>query len=270
MLLFSFSAAFLPTFTKNNKHTIKMKFYQNIYSLFLLSILILASCKNDNSSAPATIPSNLSQNEHKGLTEVIKTYGGDIHFDKGATPATDKTKAKRFFEVSLSNSPNADKMVKNANLVSSNLAWLMYKNMGKDANNYDEIHSVLTIKENKTTTIYPIEDLKIVSKKMDVLNKMVALIKADKLNELKPFLNNTDLVEYPKDEPLAELNFRAKTNGPVKGFTPAGFKRNKSADGRPIMQISGFLNREKSDDPISVAADMQSDKEEFFFLQFML
>jgi len=245
-----------------------MKFNFNSISFILLSILLFAACKND--TTPPTIPTNLSQNEDKGLKEIIKTYGGEIHFDKGATATTADGKTKRIFEVSLSNSKKAEGQAKNGNLISSNLAWLMYKNMGKDANNYDEIHSILTIKENKTTIKYPIDDLKIVAKKMTLLEKIVALLKADKLSELKPFLNNTDLVEYPKDEILAELNFRSKTNGAVKGYTPVGFKRNKSADGRPILQLSGILNREKKDHPISVATDMLSDKEEIFFLQFML
>lgn len=245
-----------------------MKFNHYTFSLLFLGILFISSCKN--TPPEPSLPSNLSQNENKGLQEIISTYGGEIHFDKGAIAATAETKAKRIFEISLSNSTKVAEQAKNANLISSNLAWLMYKSMQSDANNYDEIHSVLTIKENKTTIKYPISDLKIVAKKMALLDKIVALIKANKLEELKPYLNNTDLIEYPKDEILAELNFRSKVNGPVKGFTPAGFKRNKSADGKSILQISGMLNRERLDHPISVAADMQSEKEEVLFLQFML
>ncbi len=254
--------------TEITKQTINMKFNLNTFSILFLSILFISSCKNN--TVEPSLPANLSQNEDKGLKEIIRTYGGVIHFDKGAIAATADNKKTRIFEVSLANSTKVDEQAKNTSLIASNLAWLMYKNMGADANNYDEIHAILTIKENKTTTKFPVADLKIVAKKMEVLNKMIALIKADKLEELRPFLNNTDLIEYPKDEILAELNFRSKTNGKITGFTPAGFKRNKSSDGKPILQISGILNREKLDHPISIAADMQSDKEEVLFLQFML
>jgi len=245
-----------------------MKLNQLTSYFLILSILSLCACKTDNTGS--ALPHNLSKTENEGLQEIIKIYSGVVHFDKGAFPATADTEPVRIFEVTLSESSKVEEQLENAKLISSNLAWLMYKHMDNDANNYDEIHAVLITKDNKTTIKYPVDDLKVVAKKMKLIEKLVALIKDENYEAIRSMLNNKDLIEYPKDEILAELNFRSKTNGAVKGFTPAGFKRNKSADGKSILQLSGFLNREKLDHPISIAADMQSDKEEVLFLQFML
>ena len=224
-----------------------------------------------SSSKEPELPNNLTTNENNGLKEIVTFYSGQIHFAKGATPATADSPQNRFFEVTLSDSETIDKLADQASLPASNMAWLMYKNMGTEVNNYDEIHSALVFGDGKkVTTKFPVSDLKIVAKKMVLLNKIVSIIKSRRYGDLRPYINDKELFDYDKEEIIKKLIDLDDDFGTVSSFSPFGFKRNKTIDGKSILHISGHIIRAKMNNEFSIAVDMNSDKEEVLFLQYEL
>ena len=239
-------------------------------SYLIFFSLLLVSCK-DESTNDNSLPTNLSKNENAGLQEVIKNYGGSVHFEKGAIPATDDTPQIRFFEIKIEDSKkiNADKSL--ARLHASNMASLFYQQLKTETAQYDQIHTIIVLDDNKkTTTRFPTEDLAIVKKKTQFLDKILNLIQEKKYDELRTYINNKELPPIEVDALIQKLDDFDTQFGILQSYEPLGFSKKKTVDGKAVLQLIGNVVRQTGTTPLSVYVDMQAEEDNILLLQYNL
>lgn len=247
------------------------------FSLYTIIIwgLVLISCGNRHEGEERpTLLSNLlsiSNNEDKGVKEILSFYGGYCKYAIGYSASTREGK-KKYFELEISKSDIIEKYKNVVEMPASNIAYLFYRNLKNEKNNYDEIHTVIIFKDkSKVTLDYSKETLAIVDNKMNVVEKLVNLLKRKNYEGIKPFLKpDTTYIHYDKDELVSNLTKVELQLGTIKEFLPYGFRFNDKKDQQAFLHISGVLLRDKQSNEFSVDIDPKSTNDEIILLQYKL
>lgn len=249
--------------------------YLRILILFA-STLTITSCgkRHEGEQKPSLLSNALSitDNEDKGVKEILDFYGGYCKYSIGASAST-ATGKKKYFELELSKSEFIDEKAKVAQMPASNIAYLFYKNLNKEERAiYDEIHTVLIFSDGETMTFeFPSNQLELVDQRMKVVNKIVGLIKEKNFEALRPLLNDTALVNYDKEELITNItNIDPQFGNVTEGFRPFGFRINKAKDGTDVLHISGAIIRDKQSNEFSVDLDLNGKDDNIFVLQYKL
>jgi len=246
--------------------------------ILIAATLIITSCGNGNGHEGEQKPTLLSNalsitdNEDKGVKEILRFYGGYCKYAIGASAST-KTGKKKYFELELSKSDAIEKKAKVAQMPASNIAYLFYKNLNKEErDNYDEIHTVLIYADGEKITFeFSTEQLELVEQRMKVIKKVVGLIKDKNFEALRPMLNDTFLVSYDKNELITKLKSIDPQFGNVtEGFRPFGFGIKKAKDGSDVLHISGAVIREKQSHELSIDLDLNGSEDKIYLLQYGL
>jgi len=246
------------------------------FLILIAFTLTITSCGNrhEGEQKPSILSNALSitDNEDKGVKEVLDFYGGYCKYAVGASASTETGKQK-YFELELSKSDVIEEKAKVAQMPASNIAYLFYKNLNKDeSENYDEIHSVLIFADGEKMTFkFPTKQLELVKQRMKVVDKVVRLIKDKNFEALKPLLNDQALVSYDKNELVTNLTKVDPQFGNVtEGFRPFGFRINKAKDGTDVLHISGAIIRDKQSNEFSVDLDLNGKDDNIYVLQYKL
>jgi hypothetical protein len=245
---------------------------KKIYSL-LFSLLILFSCVNKREGEQKTgLLSNfisITDNEDKGVKEILSFYGGQCEYSVGASASTADGK-KKYFELKLSKSDAIERFSNKIEMPASNIAFLFYKNLLEEKSNYDEIHSVIIFNDNTEKTFqYSLKKLELVSKRMQLANKVVELLTKKDYENLKSLLNS-DFAQYDKNKLISNIIKYEPQFGDIKEFRPFGFRINESKNGISLLHISGMLIREVKNTEFSIDVDLNSEKDEVLILQYKL
>jgi hypothetical protein len=245
-------------------------------SILIASTLTITSCGNrhEGEQKPTLLSNALSitDNEDKGVKEILAFYGGYCKYAVGASASTETGK-KKYVELELSKSEVIEKKAKVAQMPASNIAYLFYTNLNKEERaNYDEIHTVLIFADGEKMTFeYPSKQLELVDQRMRLVNKVVGLIKEKNFEALRPMLNDTALVSYDKNELITNLAKVDPQFGNVtEGFRPFGFGIYKAKDGTDVLHISGAIIRDKLSNEFSVDLDLNGRDDNIFALQYKL
>ena len=240
-----------------------------IYILFF-SFFILTSCVNKRDGEQKTgLLSNfvsISDNEYKGVEEILNFYGGYCEYSIGISAST-KDGKKKYFELKMSESEAIEERLDKPKLPSSNIAYIFYKNLKEEKKNYDAIHVVLISKDNsKLEFEYPISTLEHVERRMNLNDKTVNLLREKKFAELSSMMNN-ELIPFDKEELVPRLIELEPQLGNIKeyrffGFMIVPFK------GKDILHLSGSLLRENQNHEFSIDIDFNSDNDELYQLQY--
>jgi len=175
----------------------------------LLSIfLIITSCGNKREGEHKTgLFSNfisISDNEDKGVKEILAFYGGQCKYAIGASAST-KDGKKKYFELEMSQSVVLEDYANKIEMPASNIAYLFYSNLKDEKSSYDEIHSIIILKDGtKKTFEYSTEKLELVDKRMSLAKKTVDLLTNKDYENLKLLLNN-ELFKFDKDELISYI-----------------------------------------------------------------
>jgi hypothetical protein len=239
------------------------------YTLLLACMLI--SCGNKHKGEKSTsLLSNLlsiTDNEDKGVKEVLDFYGGYCEYSIGASISTDKGKQK-YFELKVSKSEVLDKYADMPDVLASNIAYLFYKNLKSENKNYSEIHSVLLFsKVDKYEHSYTLDQLELMSAKMIVVNKVIDLIKAKNFAGLKPFLSNDSYTDKAKDTLTSNLQKVDPEFGNVKEFRTFGF-RFETLNGFNVLNVLGAIMRDKQNNQISLKIDLKPGEDKIHYLDY--
>lgn len=241
--------------------------------LFGLITIIVSCAEKRKGEQKNTLLSNfvsITDNEDKGIKEIIDFYGGQCKYAVGASVSTDKGKLK-YFELEMSQSEVIESYSKIAQMPASNVAYLFYENLKDEKNNYEEIHTVLKFNNgNEMTFKYPVQQLDIVASRMPTVMKIVELIKSKHFQELRPFLNDTSVAKYDKNELLTNMENIDSQFGEVKEFLPYGFRINETEDGKSYLHISGAILRDKQNHEFSADFDLDKPKEELLKIGYKL
>ncbi len=242
---------------------------KQLIPLLTFSILLI-SCKEQD-QPNSSLPANLSKNENAGLQEVIKLYGGSVHFEKGALPITSDSPQKRIFEIKIEDSKLINTNKSLTKWHASNMASLFYQQLKTETARYDEIHTIIVFDDSKqTTTKYPTKDLEVVSKKMHFLDNIISLIKEKKYDELRSYFNNKELLPIEADALIQKLDDYDTEFGTLQSYQPLGFTKKKTADGQSVLQLAGYMQRQTEKTPLSIYVDMHAEKDAILLLQYNL
>jgi hypothetical protein len=239
----------------------------------IICVFLITSCGNKREGEQKTgLLSNfidITDNEDAGVKEILDFYGGQCKYAIGASAST-KEGNKKYFELEMSQSDAIEKLADKMEMPASNIAYLFYRNLKDEKENYDEIHSVIIFEDGtKKTFEYSTKQLGLVHNRMKTVNKVVELISSNDFQTLKSILNN-ELVGFDKDEIITNLENMNPKLGKVIEFNPYGFRINKSKSGIEILHISGAMIRELQNNAFSIDLDLNSEKEEIYLLQYKL
>ena len=249
-----------------------MKLKQTIL-LFGFIALITSCTEKREGEQKSTLLSNfvsITDNEDKGVKEILEFYGGQCKYAVGASASTDEGESK-YFELEISQSEVIESYSNVAQMPASNVAYLFYKNLKEEKNNYNEIHTVLKFDDgNEMTFKYPVEQLDIVASRMPTVEKVVGLIKSKQFQEIKPLLNDTSVAKYDKNELVTNMEKIDSQFGEVKEFLPYGFRIKETEVGKRYLHISGAILREKQNHEFSVDFDLDRPKDELLMIGYKL
>ncbi|MCR8561794.1 hypothetical protein KXD93_29325 [Mucilaginibacter sp. BJC16-A38] len=244
-----------------------------ILSLLILFVLLLFSCGNKHPGEQKTsLLSNLvtiSDNEDRGVKDILNFYGGVCEYSIGASLSTDEGKNK-YFEVKLSKSESLDKFSRVPEVAASNIAYLFFKSLKGEKRNYDEIHSVLLFRSgSKFEASYSIDKLELIAHKLTILDKVVDLIKNKKFEVLKSLLSDGSYTPAAKSDLMRNIQKIELSLGNIKGFRPYGFKF-ETLNGYNVLNILGIVLRDKENTEISLKVDLKPSEDKVHFLDYKL
>ena len=229
----------------------------------VLFSLFLSACKPNLLS--------ITDNEDKGIKEVIGFYGGQCEYGVEKKVSTDKGSETKFW-LKFSKSAFIDSIEKMAELPCSNIAYLFYKNLGKEKSNYTGIQSEIIFGDGESLKLdYTISQLEKVKSKIKLVDKIVALIKNKDFKSIKNYLApDTTMFKYDREMLLVNLQKAEPDFGNAKEFIPYGFKFSKTSDGKEVLHISGAIKRDKLSNYFSVNLDPDTLQDEIYTLDYQL
>jgi hypothetical protein len=212
----------------------------------------------------------VTDNEEKGIKEIIAAYGGNCKYRVGASASTEHGR-KKYFKLELSKSEVVDKLAEVPQMPSSNMAYLFYKNLNREErDNYDEIRTVLIFTDGREKDFkYPVRDLELFDRRMNVAEKVVGLIKKKNFEALWPMISDTSILASDKSEFVKRLRYAEAQFGNVtEGFRSYGFRIFKSMSGRERLHISGVIIRDKLNNEFSVDLDLNGTDDRIYKLDY--
>ena len=235
------------------------------YSIFLLLLIAVTftNCKSKLFS--------VTENEDKGIKEILAFYGGECQYGIEKKVYTDKPNESVFW-IKFGKSSSIDSAANWAQLHGSNIPYIFYKNLDKEKSKYTHIQCELVLgNATKLKFSYALPELEKVKEKMKLVNKIVNLIRTKNFNELKNHLVvDSSILVYDKDELTTNLQ-RIETGpelGNIKGFRPYGFIYSKGNNNKEILYIAGLMVRDKQNMNFSVNLDPNTKKDEIYLLNY--
>lgn len=246
-----------------------------LFRLSLILLIAFCSCKPKHKGEQKTgLLSNLvsiTENEDRGIKEIIAFYGGYCEYGVEKKVYTDKDNETNFW-LKFSKSASVDSLAKMAELPGSNIAYIFYKNLDKEKSSYNQIQSELIFGDGGTIKFsYTPTQLEKVKSKIQLVDKIVSLIRNKSFKDIKNYLIvDTALFNYDKDILISNLQKAEPEFGNASEFIPYGFKFSRAENGQEILHISGLIKRDKQSNYFSVNLDPNSSKDEIYSLNYQL
>lgn len=234
--------------------------------LFLLTSILFFNCSLE------TIM--LSDTESKGVDDILDFYGGYCEYSIGKYKINDEA-IVNFYELKLSQSQILEKFKKDSNFASSNIAYRFYRNLSNDEKSkYSEIRTKLLFENGREKEyIFQSDDLRRVENKITTLDKIVDLIKYKNFREISPFLNDSTVIQYDKQELISNLEKVDSTYGNItdEGFQLFGFREVKyNRKHKKYLMISGIIKRDKLSNKFSIVMDPKLNSDEVISLEYKM
>lgn len=247
-----------------------MKITQAFILLGMIMLIMSCADKKEGELKPTLISNfvTVSDNEYKGVNEILEYYGGYCEYSVGASASTEEGK-KKYFELKMSKSDALEQFADKAEMPASNIAFLFYKNLIEEKDNYNEIHTVILFNDNEEMTfIFPTEQLKLVEERISTIETLVDKIKNKKFDQIAELINDQSVFKYDKLELIKSLEEVNPNFGEVEEFWPLGFKFYTSDEGYEILRIVGMVKRSIQDHKFSADFDLEASKDELLYLDY--
>lgn len=248
---------------------------KHLLLLSLLFIIFLCACNSKHKGEKKDgLLSNLvsiTDNEDKGIKEIIGFYGGQCEYGIENKISTSNGNETNFW-LKFSKSVSIDSLAKVPELPGSNIAYIFYKNLDKEKSTYDQIQSELIFGDGESIKFnYSVSQLEKVKSKIQLVDKIVSLIKSKNFKGLNNYIVvDTTLYNYDKNILISKLQKADPEFGNVSEFIPYGFKFSKTENGKEILHISGLIKRDKQSNYFNVNLDPNSLKDEIYSLNYQL
>jgi hypothetical protein len=218
--------------------------------------MFFTACKN----------STISENEKRGIKEVVSLYGGKVKYIKEDSAAVNKN----IFELQLSKSRFADAYIQNPGLPASGIAYAFYKKLGSDKQKYTHIKSELVLGDGeKVEYEYPVNELELVNSKMKIAEKISNLIKQRNFEAIKPMLDDSSYAQYNKDEFIKNLEETDLQHAKANELVIIGYRFYKIY-GKDILHISGQLMRGAQANAFSIDIDPNDPQERAVMINYTI
>ncbi|GAA4334191.1 hypothetical protein [Flaviaesturariibacter amylovorans] len=243
---------------------------------------ILASCNSgrpgEKKKGLASYLYSISDNEDKGIKEIISVYGGECEY--GFAKSSSGAPAERnTFWIEVRKSAAIESSRAGADLISSNIAFLFYRNLKEERDKYTGIKvKIVGTGDKVLEAVYPVPDLKLALARFGVVNEVVALL--DK-QDYKAFGERVDLdtsfFNVPAGEGkatfLEKVTGQERQLGAVKELLPYGFRLFESPGpgGGSVLYFAALVFRENGKKhPLStvVSTDPSDNRIHFFNYNF--
>lgn len=237
--------------------------------------LMISSCgtKHEGEKKTGLLSNFLSitDNENKGVKEVLRYYGGVCEYSKGVSKTTDDTDGK-FFGLELRESKVLEQQASISEMPASNIAYRFYKNLVDEKNKYDYIKVLIKFKDGtKQVFKYSCSDLEQLKSKVTIANSIVALIKQKNFDSVVSVLDNKTVYTYDKNELSANLpKLESELGDITEGFRMLGFTVKQQGGEKPILHISGVIVRNKQNTNFSVDIDWEPGHNNVYLIQYKL
>lgn len=209
---------------------------------------------------------SITDNEDKGVKEILEYYGGKCIYSTGAS-ASSKKGMLSYFKLEISQSEIIELHADVASMPASNVAYLFYKNLKEEKNNYNEIRVVLKFNGGEKLQFkYPMEHLKLVADRMPTVENVVDLIKKKEFKKINTFLNDSSVIQYNKTELTTNLEKFNSRYGEVKEFIPYGFWIDEGDNEEKLLHISGIIIRDIQNHEFSADFNLDSPISELLFI----
>ena len=227
-------------------------------TLFIYLFAVLNACNSHK----------ISENEDKGISEVLSNYGGYCKYSIIWTASTVEEKTKKF-ELVLSKSVFIEKFSDFAQMWASGIAYSFYKNLREEKVKYTHIKSVLVFKDGtRQEHEYTMEQLELVHTKMEIVEKVFRLIQARKFDDLKPLLNDSTYVKYDKNVLIGNLEKYDVEFGNALNFLPLGFRFDKLENNINNLHIAGQIIRSQQTNNFSIDLDINDSASRVVYLNY--
>jgi hypothetical protein len=222
-------------------------------------MVVVFACKN----------SSISENERKGVKEVVALYGGQVQVSEqdSATPAGNKN----IVQVQLSQSTFAENYTDMAmpELPASGVAYAFYKRLGNEKKKYTHVKTQLLLKNgDKEEYEFPVNELELVNSKIAIVQRIGDLIKQRNYEELKPMLDST-YGGYNKEQFIENLEETDSRLGKANELVIVGFSFYKLS-GKDILHISGQMMRGATANALSVDIDPNDRQERAIMINYKI
>jgi hypothetical protein len=236
--------------------------------------IFLTACKSHEGEKKKGILSNLisiSNNEDRGIKEMIRFYGGQCEYGIQKKASTSDG-IKTTFWLKFTKSAYIDTFSRIPELPVSNIAYIFYKNLEKEKESYNQIQSEVVFGNGSSYKAdYSIADLEKVKIKMELVNKIVAILKTHSFIELRKFINiDTSIANYDPVELISKLERTEPTFGAIKQFIPYGFKLSTLENNKRVLHISGLIKRETGGTYFNINLNPDITKEEIYSMNYQL
>ncbi len=254
---------------------------KRVLSLVILSAA-LVSCGSGNeknkkkevsqnvitSPVPAGQAANgLTLNEQNGINQVLGFYGGAVSYSKGLASGS-----QQYFKIEVSKSGALDSSMQIAELSVANISILLYSSLQEERTRYSEIRTVVNYSSGqKAERTYETDKLDMVLNRMEVVMKIVGLLKEKKYDDIAPLLNDqSNIIAYKKSELINKIKKAEPGLGEINQFIPYGFMFATTDKQKNILHIAGVIQRANQNNEFSVDFDPSSTKNEAIFLNYKL
>ena len=218
--------------------------------ILIIGIGLLSACNN----------AGVTNTEMQAVQSVLDFYGGICNRHKGFETKNGKTET--YFELEMSKSKLIESYSDMLELPASNIAYLFYKNLNKEQDNYTYIKVKINLSNGQSSEYnYYADDLKEVEKLTPILQIVSKEIKeGDYDGLLSQFdekiaanLSVEKLKSYcaPYDSAYGQID-----QTQFQGF--AFFQGEQ--DSKPLAHLAGIMIRKKGNTPISLFVDRKSEK----------
>jgi hypothetical protein len=240
----------------------------------ILTALFFTSCGTKHpGEKKTTLASHLlgiSDNEDKGIKEIIGLYGGECEY--GFSKSTgNNTEPKNAFWLEVRKSETIDESEVKPELIGSNIAYLFYRNLNEEKNKYAEIQVKVkrTNKENSEFS-YPASVLEVVARRHPVLDQIFSYIKNKDFKTLGDHIAlNPAVGAKTQEEMINNIKGLEERLGAIKELIPYGFRFIKSEDGNEVLYLAGIVVRENENHPFSVVLDSKSNDDKVYLINYV-
>jgi hypothetical protein len=211
---------------------------------------------------------SITDNEDKGIKDILGFFGGECEYSVGFVKSTDNSADRKYFKLELRKSKFITKYADKPVLITSNLAYLFYRNLNpEERKNYSHIVGKIITEAGSIEHEYATADLELVDQKAPFILKLVDTIKEKNFKQLEDFMNPEDLFSYDKKGVVQNLEKADPQYGNINKFQPFGFQFTTIGD-VSVLKVFGIIVRDKQSHELTVYFNLKSDKEEILALDY--